>query len=289
MFHRVHLLGGPVDIVRRDQVIDFLADAVACQRKAIVGNQNLHSLELSLRDCGLRAFFAAADIIEIDSMPLLIWGRLLGQPLTRRHRSTYLDWRNQFWRLAAHRGWRVFLLGATEAVNTGAISRLALQWPGVTLAGHHGYFDRGRLSSGNAAVLQQINAFRPDVLLVGMGMPTQEIWIEQNYASLTSGVVLSVGGAFDYEVGVQAPAPRILGDLCLEWLFRLAHDPRRLAWRYLVAPWALAPLALSDLRRRLLGAYPTDGPRVPAQARPTRTIQVVIDQGSATNKFGKAA
>jgi N-acetylglucosaminyldiphosphoundecaprenol N-acetyl-beta-D-mannosaminyltransferase len=288
MFHRLHLLGGPVDIVSRDEVINFVAEAISEGRKAIVANQNLHSLQISRTDGGLRAFFAAADLIEIDSMPLVHWAQLLGQPLSRRHRSTYLDWRDQFWRLAAQRGWRVFLLGATEAVNARAISRLASQWPGVVLGGHHGYFDRVRLGSCNVAVLEQINAFRPDILLVGMGMPTQEIWIEQNYTSLTSGVVLSVGGAFDYEAGVQRPAPRVLGDLCLEWLFRLAHNPRRLTRRYLVEPWALLPLAFVDLRTRF-GSRLRDGQRTPSEGRPRRAIQAPASQGLAANKFRKAA
>ena len=259
MFRRVKLLGGPVDIVSRDEVIAFIADAVARGRKAIIGNQNVHSLELYRRNANLRAFFAAADLIEIDSMPLLQWGRLLGLRLTRSHRSTYLDWRDQFWRAAARQGWRVYLLGATEAVSVATISRLASEWPGATIAGHHGYFDRARGGSENTAVLGFINTFRPDVLLVGMGMPIQEIWIEQNYASLASGVVLSVGGAFDYEAGAQKPAPRISGDLCLEWLFRLAHEPRRLFRRYLIQPWSLLGAAFTDLARGSIEIRPELG------------------------------
>jgi len=70
MFRRVQLLGGPVDIASRGEVLAFIAAAVADARKAIVANQNLHSLELSRTDAGLRAFFDMADVIEIDSMPL---------------------------------------------------------------------------------------------------------------------------------------------------------------------------------------------------------------------------
>jgi N-acetylglucosaminyldiphosphoundecaprenol N-acetyl-beta-D-mannosaminyltransferase len=250
MFQRVKLLGGPVDIVSQQEVIDFIAEAVAQGRKAIVGNQNFHSLVISRRNPDLRAFFAAADLIEIDSMPLLHWGKLLGLQISRSHRSTYLDWRDQFWRAAAGACWRVFLLGATKAVNADAVSRLAAQWPSITVAGHHGYFDRVRGSPDNLGLLDRINGFRPDVLLVGMGMPLQEIWIEQNYAALDSGVMLSVGAAFDYEAGVQMPAPPIYGELCLEWLFRLAHDPRRLFRRYVVEPWELLAPAITDLTQR---------------------------------------
>lgn len=247
VFRRVRLLGGPVDIATRDEVLAFIADSVAASRKAIVGNQNLHSLELSQTNASLRAFFDMADLIEIDSMPLLHWGRLLGLPLTASHRSTYLDWRSDFWNIAARRGWRVFLLGATEAVNDGAVARLEAQWPGVRLRGLHGYFDHRSGGSDNAAVVSQINAFRPDVLLVGLGMPLQETWIRENYADIGSGVMLSIGAAFDYEAGAQKPAPRIYGMLCLEWLFRLVHDPRRLFRRYLIEPWNLVAPAVADL------------------------------------------
>src|SRR4029077_1035866 len=119
------LLGGPVDIISCDEVMTFVAEAVTHGRKAIVGNQNLHSLYLSRKNAALRSFFEAADLIEIDSMPLMHWGRFLGLHLSRSHRSTYLDWRDEFWALAASRRWRVFLLGSTEAINDAAAKRLA--------------------------------------------------------------------------------------------------------------------------------------------------------------------
>lgn len=274
VFRRVKLLGGPVDIASRDEVLAFIADTVAASRKAIIGNQNLHSLKLSQADASLRAFFDMADLIEIDSMPLLHWGRLLGLPLTTVHRSTYLDWRGDFWTAGAQRGWRVFLLGATETVNDGAVARLQAEWPGATISGHHGFFDHRRDGSDNAAVVAQINAFRPDVLLVGMGMPLQETWIGENYADIDSGVVLSIGAAFDYEAGEQKAAPRIYGILCLEWLFRLVHDPRRLFRRYLIEPWDLVGPAVADLlgaptsTRQPVSVAGLDGPMLADMASP---------------------
>ncbi|HXQ47179.1 MAG TPA: WecB/TagA/CpsF family glycosyltransferase [Caulobacteraceae bacterium] len=248
---RVELLGGAVDLVNRDQVMDFISDTVALGRKAIVGNQNLHSLYLSQKSATMAAFFAASDLIEIDSMPLIFWGRALGLELSRQNRCTYLDWRDRFWRLAADQGWRVFCLGAAEPANRAALVRLRRQWPGVQLRGHHGYFDHRAHSLANADVVEEINRFRPDIILVGMGMPLQEAWIIENYAALVSGVVLSVGAAFDYEAGVQPAAPRIYGDLGIEWLYRFAHEPRRLFRRYMIEPWSLLGLAAGDVSRRL--------------------------------------
>ena len=244
---RIELLGGSVDLVKRPEVMDFITNAVATRRKAIVGNQNLHSLYLARRSRIMSAFFAASDLIEIDSMPLIFWARLLGLKLSRAHRCTYLDWRGEFWRLAADSGWRIFCLGATEAVNAAALERLQREWPGLLIAGHHGYFNQTASSRDNSGVVQQINLFRPDVILVGMGMPLQETWIIENYGALDSGVTLSIGAALDYEAGVQRAAPRIYGTLGLEWLYRLLHEPHRLFHRYLIEPWFLLPAAAADL------------------------------------------
>ncbi len=185
-------------------------------------------------------------------MPLIYWGKALGLPVSSEHRCTYLDWRDDFWAVAAQRGWRVFYLGGAPGVAEEAATRLMKQWPGVHIATHHGYFDQDPASRDSAQVLAQINVFQPHVLMVGMGMPIQERWITRNYEALATGVVLSVGAAFDYEAGVQTAAPRVLGALGLEWLFRLASQPRRLFRRYLIEPWSLAALAMSDVDRYIL-------------------------------------
>ena len=271
MVDRVQLLGGPVDLISCGGVLRFISRAVRGGHKAIVGNQNFHSLYLSRGHATLAAFFDAADLIEIDSTPLLFWANFLGMGLTREHRATYLDWRDDFWRLAAQNRWRVFCLGATEGVNVSAIARLSAQWPGAKIAGHNGYFDQRTASAENAEIVARINAFRPDVLLVGMGMPLQETWIVENYAALASGVVLSVGAAFDYEAGAQSPAPRIYGELGVEWLYRLVHEPRRLFRRYMIEPWFLVAPAIEDVKLWLTAPPTSRRPRAAWRLRRTRS------------------
>jgi len=247
---RVRLLGAEFDLVTPSQVLERTAAYVDQGRSAVIANHNSHSLFLHRRSPALRAFFAKADLIEIDSTPVIAWGRLLGLPVSRAHRCTYLDWRDDFWRLAEARGWKVFYLGGAPGVAETACGRLAARWPNVRLASHHGYLDADPGSAENRALLAQIGAFQPDIVFVGMGMPRQERWILDNRAAFTRGVLFSVGAAFDYEAGVQTAAPRWMGRVGLEWLFRLATQPRRLAMRYLVEPWFLAPAAFEDLRDR---------------------------------------
>ena len=99
-------------------------------------------------------------------------------------------------------------------------------------------------------MLAEIAAFRPDVLMVGMGMPRQEAWIERCYDRLPDCVTLPVGAAFDYEAGAIRTPPSWTGRMGLEGAYRLVCEPRRMFARYLLEPWWLVGPALQDLARR---------------------------------------
>ena len=243
---RVVLLGQLMDMVRPEEVLHFISGSIAAGRKALVANHNAHSLYLLRRDPQFAAYYQMADLVEVDSLPLLLWANGTGRRSRRFHRCTYLDWRDPFWTLAASRQWRVFYLGGAPGVAERARTALLGSWPQLTLEVRDGYFDMAEGQSPNAEVLAQIEAFAPDVLFVGMGMPRQELWIQQNFDRLPDCVILPVGAAFDYEAGVQKAAPRWMGRIGIEWLFRLFHDPRRLFSRYCVEPWFLIGLLFQD-------------------------------------------
>ena len=253
---RLRLLGECIDLVTPGQVLDHVRDAVAAGRRAVIANHNLNSLNLIRDNAQMRAFYDAAELVQIDSTPLIAFGRLLGLPVSRAHRSTYLDWRDDFWAMADRLGWRVLYLGGTAKTGAEAVRRLSARWPGAVIEARSGYFDVTPGAPDNAAVLARVAAFRPNVLMVGMGMPRQEAWVARHLDALPDCVILNVGAAFDYEAGVQKAAPRWMGRAGLEWLFRLAHDPRRLFRRYCIEPWRLAGPAAKDiataLRRRKL-------------------------------------
>ena len=244
---RVRLLGGEVDLVTPRDVLRTIDGAAVRPATTLIANHNAHSLFLIRRSAPLRAFFADADLIQIDSRPLIAWGRFLGLPLKPAMRSTYLDWREDFWKLAEARRWRVFYLGGAPGVADEAVRRLGECHPRAAIAARHGYFDHAPDSEESRAVLREIAACDPDVLMVGMGMPLQEIWALENRARLKRGVILTVGAAFDYEAGVQKTPPRWTGRFGVEWLARLVDQPDRLAHRYLVEPWWLLGPALADL------------------------------------------
>ena len=220
------------------------------RQKWIIGNHNLHSLYLFHRHAKLREFYSRVRWTHIDGMPLVALGRLYGYPLERQHRVTLVDWTYPLMELAASKGWRVFHLGSSEGSAERGAARLRTLYPGLQIEVSGGYFDARYGSSENEAMLERINAYRPDLLMVGMGMPRQELWTQENYARLDAHVILaSSGAALDYFAGAVPTPPRWSGRYGLEWVFRLVNEPRRLFSRYLIEPWYILLLLLLDYPR----------------------------------------
>lgn len=242
----VHLLHARVDAVPPVTLTRRVLEAVAQDERRVFLSLNLHSLAVYQRDARLRAAHEMADAVRVDGISVVLLGRLLGLPLRREHRLGFVDWVPALFGEAATRGWRVFYLGSTPGVVERGAEALRRQYPGVRLAVHHGHFDASAGAAANRGVVAAINRWRPHLLLVGMGVPRQEHWILDNHGSLDVNVISSCGAALDYFAGVVPTPPRWSGRLGLEWAFRLAAEPRRLAGRYLVEPWPLAVLVAKE-------------------------------------------
>jgi N-acetylglucosaminyldiphosphoundecaprenol N-acetyl-beta-D-mannosaminyltransferase len=244
---RIVLLGEPIDLVKPEEVLHHMQRWILQRKKAIVANHNLNSLALMQRVPSMKAFYDKAELIELDSTPLVYFAKFLGLNSRPFHRCTYLDWRDHFWSLVNRNGWRVMYVGGTQEVVDTARERLMARYPRARISGCNGFFDATPGSQDNQDILDQATLFQPHILFVGMGMPRQELWIQQNLDALPDCVIFSVGAAFDYEAGAQKPAPRWMGRVGVEWLFRLLTDPKRLFKRYCVEPWILGDLIRADV------------------------------------------
>lgn len=200
---------------------------------ALVLHVNVHGLNLCYRDPGLRSFFGTAPVVFCDGAGVVLAARILGRCLPER--ITYADWAWQLAGFAERENLSLFFLGAQPGVAGKAAARLLTRYPNLKIAGiHHGYFDRAVGAPENEAMLAEINASRPDVLLVGFGMPLQERWLMQNWDRIDARVALTGGAVFDYVSGELKRGPRILTDNGFEWLARLLIEPGRLWRRYLI-------------------------------------------------------
>ena len=229
---RVEVLGVGVDPLTVDGLHAQIRRLVR-RRGGVVLNVNAHCLNLCYGDPGLRRFFNAADLVFCDGAGVGLAARVLGGRLPGR--ITYADWLPRLATLAEERGFSLFFVGARPGVAGEAARRLRRSHPDLKVVGvRHGYFDHRAGSPENGAVVKEINAARPDVLLVGLGMPLQERWLMENRHRLDVGAALTGGAVFDYASGRLRRGPRLLTDNGFEWLARLLVEPRRLWRRYLL-------------------------------------------------------
>ncbi len=190
--------------------------------------------------------YEQADLVLPDGIGVVWASRLLGIPIPMR--VTGVDLVERVLSRAGASGTRVFLLGGRPGVAARAAARLKARYPDLIIVGiHHGYFHN------DDKVINTIAAANPDLVLVGMGVPRQELFMLTARAKLTGVVMIGVGGALDLFAGDCRRAPEIWQRLGLEWLYRLIQNPRRIAEVIMVFRFAIRVLLLwvSLLSRRL--------------------------------------
>jgi N-acetylglucosaminyldiphosphoundecaprenol N-acetyl-beta-D-mannosaminyltransferase len=247
---RVDILGVHVSVVPVDELVSFVDSAVAGPSPVVVAAHNLHSVYLARTDPEFARFYESSDVVVIDGWPVLAGlnrARATSglAPLPTSHRFGSTDWIDRAAALASVR--RVAVIGASSESNAAFVARL-LSGPDapevLAIPGHPWSAERA------ADAVQRAGSFEPDLVLVGMGMPLQEQVVTSLVGRLVRGVVAPVGGAIDQLSGAQSLAPRWTGRLGVEWLWRLASDPRRLARRYLVEPVHLARVIVKERSSR---------------------------------------
>jgi N-acetylglucosaminyldiphosphoundecaprenol N-acetyl-beta-D-mannosaminyltransferase len=180
----VSFLGLTLQPKSMSEMSELVEQGIREQQKWIIANHNLHSVYLFHRHARVREFYARARWTHIDGMPLVALGRLYGFQLQRRHRVTLADWTYPLMELAAKRGWRVFHLGSSKRSAEKGVAHLRSLYPTLQIEVNGGFFDASYGSAENEALVERINAYQPDLLMVGMGMPRQEYWTQENFSRL---------------------------------------------------------------------------------------------------------
>lgn len=254
------VLGVPVTPITEDRLFDrVLGHLETEQNKLVIGYMNLHGAALYHKDGRLREYVDQADLVYIDGMPIVWAAKAGGLKLSRMYRTTAIDWLIQLVERLAERGHRVFFVGGDAKTHESALTLIRNRVPTAEIDGHHGFFNASRDSEDSRRIVQQINAFRPDVLFICMGMPRQEAWVLDHLDVLQPKVVWCLGATLDYFGGAVKTPPRWMGQLGLEWLFRLLSEPRRLWYRYLIEPWSLSGHLVDDIKNRKKRRINADG------------------------------
>lgn len=242
----VNVAGIPVHPVCLDELLAWIERVIAAGEHSAVMYANIHAANLARSNVLFRAAVEEADIVFCDGQGLRLGALLLGYRLPARF--TPPDWIDRLVQLCARYGWRIALVGAAPGVAGRAAERLQEQTGLLETCSYHGYFAPG--SSEEEQLVALLKQFRPDIVLVGMGMPRQEIWAQRMLKQLPPCVIVTVGALFDYIAGVTPRGPRWLTDNGLEWLCRLWFEPQRLWRRYLLGNPAFFFAVLRQRLRR---------------------------------------
>lgn len=236
--------GIPVANVSEDEaveVIDKLVSVGGAHYGAVV---NAAKLVAANRDENLKRVLLDADLVTADGMSVVWASRVLGCGL--KERVTGIDLFQHLVERAASKRLSVYFLGAREESVRGIVDRFSVEYPALRIAGYHnGYFEDSEWRS----VCEKIRLSGADLLFVAMGSPKQEYWIASSVSLTGVSFAMGVGGSFDHLSGFARRAPRWMQRMGLEWLHRLALEPRRLWRRYLIGNSAFIWLVIRDLFR----------------------------------------
>jgi N-acetylglucosaminyldiphosphoundecaprenol N-acetyl-beta-D-mannosaminyltransferase len=226
----VQVLGLPVTPYTTTETVDELDELVKSGRPAYIITANLNYAMLCSTDLDLHDVNAHAEFVVADGAPLVWWSRLIGQPLPERVAGSDLIYLVSA--RAAERGYRVYLLGAGPGVADEVAATLVERYPGLQIVGTESPPFRPLTADEQAAQLDRIRAAGPDILMLAFKMPDGERWLRDHVADLGIPLVLQFGASFDFVAGRVDRAPRWMQRTGLEWLYRTAQEPGRLAGRY---------------------------------------------------------
>ncbi len=228
---RVRILGVNVSVTDPARALAAIEEHLDAWRGRYITACNVHTTVTAHDDPALCAAENGAVLTLPDGKPLTLVQRKRGHagaghvPVTALMERVLAE-------SAAH-GYRHYFYGSTERTQALLRERLNRDYPGVIVAGSEPSVFRPLTREENGALVDRINAAAPDFVWVGLGAPRQELWMAQN-AGAVNALMLGVGGGFDVLAGNMKRAPRWMQTLCLEWLFRMLQEPKRLFHRYLL-------------------------------------------------------
>jgi len=247
---RANILGVGVSGINMEAALCTIERWISQRESHYVCVTGVHGLVESRRDEELRRVHNSAGLVTPDGMPLVWLSRLMG--FRQVERVCGSDLMLAVCERSANQGHSQFFYGGAPGVVETLAKRLQSRFPGLRVVGGYSPPFRALSADEDRAVVERINAAAPDIVWVGISTPKQERWMFEHRRALNAPILIGVGAAFDFCACLKRRAPRWMQKSGLEWLFRLASEPRRLWRRYLVNnTWFLWLLLL-----QLLGEVP---------------------------------
>ena len=246
----VHLFNIPIKAMTMKEALDLIHLAITQAAPLQIGVVNAAKVVNMHRNPSLGQDVLSSDVIFADGASVVWASRLLRCPLPERVAG--IDLMMGMLERGMRYGYRVYLLGATEEVNRTVAERIAVDYPGVELAGRrNGYFT----SDEEESIANDIAAAKPDILLVAITSPKKEQFLARWSDRIRVPICHGVGGSFDVYAGKVQRAPLAWQRCGMEWLYRLLQEPRRMWKRYLVTNTLFCWLLIKEFfTRKILPA-----------------------------------
>lgn len=224
-----------INVTSMEDTLDYIMK----YRKELSGDyicvSNVHTTVMAFRDEEYRKVQNSGAMALPDGKPLSLVSRLRGYPEAQRVPGP--DLMPEIMKRSVETGYRHFFYGSSEETLEKLKERLLEQYPGLQIAGMYSPPFRALTKEEDDEIINMINASHPDFIWVALGAPKQEVWMYEHRGKV-EGLMFGVGAAFDFLAGTVKRAPHWMQNLCLEWLFRISQDPKRLFKRYLTTNFA---------------------------------------------------
>lgn len=245
MNNRIDVLGVGFDAVTMAKAVDRALALMEEKNSEYVVTPNPEIVMRARDDAGFRAAIEGAALVLPDGVGIVRGAAMLGTPVPEKVPG--IDFASNVMERLAQRGGSVFLFGAKPGVAEKAGDTLAAAHPGLVIAGTaDGYF------TDDAPILERIRVSEPDLLLVCLGAPKQELWMQNHAHALPVGLMAGLGGSLDVYAGTVKRAPEAWQKLGLEWLYRLIREPSRLG-RMMVLPRFILEVKSEKRKRDVKG------------------------------------
>jgi N-acetylglucosaminyldiphosphoundecaprenol N-acetyl-beta-D-mannosaminyltransferase len=229
MGEQISIFGILIEFCTFGEGVEIIEKLIRKKKPQLVVLANAHTLNLAYEQKEYKRILKKAALVLRDGTGVGWAAKRKGIPPL--HNFVGTDFIPDFCKYTSHKGYRFFLLGSRPGNAEFAANNLEGLAPGVVVTGHHhGYFKDAEAHE----IIQRINETRSDILMVAMGNPKQEIWIESYIDKINVPVCIGVGAFFDYFSGRVVRAPRWMLNTGMEWVFRLFVEPKRLWKRYLI-------------------------------------------------------
>ena len=245
MHQKVNILGVQISSITNDDLLAAFTSNILHKEKKQVCITPVNSVLAAVKSEQVKTIYNNVDYVLCDGMPIKWASSFLNTPILER--ITGLDLLPNLVDLCAKNDFSIFLLGASPGVGDKLKDIILNQYPQAKIVGVYvPPFMTTFTADENNNMISAVNAASPDVLLVSLTAPKQDIWIANNKDALNATLLVGIGGAFEVMAGLAKRAPKWVQKAGLEWLYRFIQEPKRLFRRYFIEAPLFIPLIIKQ-------------------------------------------